>query len=168
VGSPAIKQQIVIGNTTYTIMAAFTMNGFICWKIYAEEVSGEEVADFVKTCVSPMVDESSFGLLDNASNQKCDVAQKALENVFDGRYKYITPYCPRLKPIEPAFNLVKGFIRYHEREGELDPIGLINRAFRHYSFLGDGRDSCKIKVKFISSNLVDVFSYIVIMPAIDC
>jgi hypothetical protein len=146
VGSPAIRQQIVICNTTYPIMAAFSMSGFLCWKIYAEEVSGEEVADFVNNSVRPMLDDFSFGILDNASNQKCDLAHKALELVFGGRFMHVTPYCPRLKPIEPAFGLVKRFIKKHEREGERDPIGLINRAFRHYSFLGDGRDACKMKI----------------------
>jgi transposase len=126
-------------------MAAFTIGGFLCWRIYSEEVSGDEVADFIKKLVSPMVHNSSYGILDNASNQKSDVARDALETVFNGRYKYCAPYSPRLKPIEAGFSLIKRFSRRYEREGEIDPIGLINRAFKYYSISGDGRHECKFE-----------------------
>jgi hypothetical protein len=41
-----------------------------------------------------------------------------------------------MKPIERGFSMIKYWLRAHENEGLLDPIGLITRAFELYSVGG--------------------------------
>ena len=55
-----------------------------------------------------------------------------LEEIFGGYYCYSARYSPRLKHIEPCFALVKEWIRNHEDEATLDPVGTINQAFEMF------------------------------------
>ena len=133
-GDDCIRIQITLFGKTYAVMAAYTPIGFICWTIYEGTVSGAHVVTFLEK-LSDEIDDDSFLILDNASNQKTlEVRQKAQE-VFAGKYRYVSTYSPELKPIERGFSNVKRFIR--ERDNDVfwqnNPIGLIESAFRNYS-----------------------------------
>lgn len=68
----------------------------------------------------------------------------SLEEIFGGNYWFSAPYSPHLKPIEPCFALVKEWIRNHEDEATMDPIGtIISRAFTVFSIGGERADSIR-------------------------
>jgi transposase len=130
--------QITINNISYPVHAAYTVNGFVHWKVFQSNVTvtEETVKDFVRELATKnIILENSFALLDNASNQRSRIVRIALEEVFRGKYCYCAPYAPWLKPIEKGFSLVKRLIRSLEYDTSWrnNPIGLINHAFHHYS-----------------------------------
>ena len=135
-GEECHRPQISIGGQRYAVHAAFTELGFIQggWRIFPNTVTDNEVREFVES-IKTSLPVDAFGLFDNASNQRTDYVRTAIEDVFDGRFLFCSPYSPELKPIERGFALVKQYIR----EREIDPtwandkIGLINAAFHHYS-----------------------------------
>lgn len=99
--------------------------------------TGDTIAWFIYYELAPHVEDGkSFCILDNASNNSTDVVHAALDTVFQGRWKHIDEYSPRLAPIERVYALVKSYIQEREHEGEQDPVGLINRAFWNYSTNG--------------------------------
>lgn len=137
-GEAAVMMQIVIGITSYPVFAAYTTRGWIGWGIYGEDCTGAHVSDFVTRTLKPQLTDLSFAIVDNASNQRSDMARSALEVTFFGRYGYVPTYSPRYAPCERGFSNVKGMIRDNEFEGQVDPIGLINRCFHYYSVEGEG------------------------------
>ena len=96
-------------------------------------VSGAHVVTFLEK-LSDEIDDYSFLILDNASNQKTPEVRQKAQEVFAGKYRYVCTYSPELKPIERGFSNVKRFIR--ERDNEVfwqnNPIGLIESAFQNY------------------------------------
>jgi transposase len=138
VGTHAVYTQIVIGITTVPVVAAYTPFGFLAWELYYDSVTGAHIADFIERKVKPFLSEDSFGIFDNASNQRTELARDAMEDAFSGRYRFCPAYSPWLKPIERGFSNVKRMIQKNDIEGQVNPIGLINRCFHHYSFEGEG------------------------------
>ena len=132
-GDECIRMQITLFGKTYAVMAAYTPIGFICWTIYEGTVSGAHVVTFLEK-LSDEIDDYSFLILDNASNQKTPEVRQKAQEVFAGKYRYVCTYSPELKPIERGFSNVKRFIR--ERDNEVfwqnNPIGLIESAFQNY------------------------------------
>jgi hypothetical protein len=136
-GKAAILMQIVIGKISLPVYGAYTTRGWIAWEIYGEDCTGAHVANFVKI-LKPQLSNDSFAIVDNASNQRSEVARIALEDTFNGRFGFLNKYAPRNAPVESGFSNVKRMIQDHELEGQLDPIGLINRCFHYYSVWGPG------------------------------
>jgi len=50
---------------------------------------------------------SHVGLLGNAAIHKTNNSWDKLDEIFNGRFLYSSPYSPDLKPIEKCFSLVK-------------------------------------------------------------
>jgi hypothetical protein len=133
VGTPAAYTQVVINTTTVAAVAAYTPFGSVAWEFYDESVTGD-IADFIERKVKPFWLEDDFEIFDNASNQRTELARDAMEDVFGRRYRYCPAYSPWLKPVERGFSNVKGMIRGNGFEAQVDPIGLLNRCFHHFSF----------------------------------
>ena len=87
----------------------------------------------------PLLGEESFGIFDNSNARIHHVLRSriTLEDVFHGMYRFVPPYSPNLKPIEPCFALVKNWLRQHENEALLNPVVYINRAFDIHSIGGE-------------------------------
>lgn len=107
----------------------------------------------MENLVRPMLAPDDFGIIENASNQRTDAAMDTLEHVFRGMYLYCVRYSPELKPVERRFANIKRYIRDHEQEGVLDPVGLIQRAFWLYSVGGPRGDAGKL----LYSRLLNTF-----------
>jgi hypothetical protein len=155
-GEPAMINQIVINSRTFAIHAAYTEKGFIAWQIFEGVVTDTEVCAFLINTLQPMLFHDSFGIIDNASNQRTDRAKEVLNDTFQGMFLYCAPYSPELKPVERGFANVKRFIREHESEGAVDPVALIERAFSFYSVAGES--SCS--GMFIIFNILFKFIFL--------
>ena len=130
VNTPWVLDQIYINGVNYSTQASAGPLGFKCWSIYDTIIKEEEVQDYLRNVLEPLIIPGvSFGLFDNASNQKTLGARLAMEEVFEGRYCYVPPYSPHLKPIERMFKLVKQYIQDNEDRAVQNPLGVINEAF---------------------------------------
>jgi hypothetical protein len=139
IGEECHRPQINIGGQRYAVHAAFTQLGFIHHAVFIQNVTDEEVREFVNS-LRDKLPANAFGLFDNASNQRTPNVRETIEEVFGGRYMYCSPYSPELKPIERGFALVKAYIR--ERDQLLqyadNHMALINEAFTYYSIGNPG------------------------------
>jgi transposase len=151
-GEPATINQIVINSRSFAVHAAYTDKGFIAWQIFEGMVTDVEVCTFLFEKLEPLLLSDSFGIIDNASNQRTYRAKDALYNVFYGIFLYSAPYSPELKPIEKGFSNVKRYIREHESDGVIDPVALIERAFTFYSVIGERGHAGKKTIKYIFYN----------------
>jgi hypothetical protein len=132
-GEECREKQIVIGGVTYAVHAAYTENGFMAWSVFAGTVTEVEVSQFVQTLPTyRSFNDRSYGLFDNASNQRTPLVRAEIESVFDGKYGYCSAYSPALKPIENGFSLVKRYIQAHWNVSRT-PLQQINDAFYYYS-----------------------------------
>jgi transposase len=132
-GEECKRMQIHIGSRTFAVHAAYTELGSIAWDIFEGSVTDNEVKNFVNR-ISLLLEDDSYGLFDNASNQRTDAVRIMIETVFRGLYIYCSPYSPELKPIERGFVNVKTFIRERDDDAEwiANPVGLISAAFQNY------------------------------------
>jgi hypothetical protein len=139
-------------------VAAYTPFGFVAWEFYQESVTGAHIADFIEWNVKPFLSEDDFGIFDNASNQRTELARDAMEDAFGGRYRNCPAYSPWLKPVERGFSNVKGMIRENDFEAQVDPIGLMNRCFHHLSFEGEGGSAADVYIsRHITTQYTAVF-----------
>jgi hypothetical protein len=122
-----------IEEKVYAVHAAATERGFIAWDIFEGTVTEREVANFVdKVQNAKAFNDRSFGIFDNAANQRTDCVRRKLETVFRGRYHYCSPYSPELKPVENAFSMIRKYIQSHHSP-TTNHIDQINAAFHYYS-----------------------------------
>jgi transposase len=136
VGERCAYQQIVINSKFYSVMAAVTPLGFLCWEIYEGTTASEQFIHFLEHRLQPLLSADNFLVLDNARVHRTDPARIALETVMNGNYYFGARYSPHLMPIETCFAMVKNYIRNNEIAASLAPVTFINRAFQRYS-VGD-------------------------------
>jgi len=129
VGKPVVTRQIIIGTRTFSIIAAVTPLGFLCWDIIEGMVTQVEFCRFLSNTLGPVLPRSSMIMIDNAKTHHTPASRVVLEQVSGGRYHFSPPYSPHLKPIETSFKLVKEYIHQHELEALFNPVGFIHRAF---------------------------------------
>jgi len=140
VGERCVYQQIVINSQFYSVMAAVTPLGFLCWEIYAGTTASDQFIHFLETRVQPLLLVDNFLVLDNARVHKTDAARVALETVFTGNYYFGARYSPHLMPIETCFSMVKQYIRDNETEASRRPVAFIDQAFQQYAIGGTHAD----------------------------
>ena len=142
-GEPCLKDQIMINNVAYSTIAAVTPFGFMCWCIHEGNIDHNDFISFLNEEVSPHILPHHHLVLDNATIHRAPETTISLEEIFGGSYWFSAPYSPHLKPIEPCFALVKEWIRNHEDEATMDPIGTIGHAFTVFSIGGERADSIR-------------------------
>jgi transposase len=135
-GEKCFFQQIVINSKFYSVMAAVTPLGFLCWEVYAGTPSSEEFIHFLEHRLQPLLTLDNFLVLDNARVHKTDEARVVLETVMNGNYYFGAKYSPHLMPIETCFAMVKRFIRDNETEASRAPVTFINNAFERFAIGG--------------------------------
>jgi hypothetical protein len=131
-GQRCIRTQLFIRDEVYAVHAACTEDGFIFWDIFQGTVTQGEVQKFLVK-LAKVLPADSYGILDNATNQRTPLVQEALENIFGGMYQYCAPYSPHLKPVERGFSLVKRYIQLRDDDLTKSARELINEAFQYYS-----------------------------------
>jgi len=85
-GREAVVFQIVIESRSYAVHAAMSEYGFIAWDIFDGDVCGSDVSSFIKNKLSPVFQNNSFLLLDNAANQRTDEVIATMESSLGGRF----------------------------------------------------------------------------------
>ena len=100
----------------WSILPAFTINGYLDWMIFQGSITAALFNDFVREQVLPHCTPFAAGgprsvlIMDNAKihyneelRNMCDEAGVLLE--------YLPPYSPDLNPIETSFAILKAWIR---------------------------------------------------------
>ena len=144
-----LKHQWEIGGNICSVIACYTVNGFVAWRIFYETVNQHSVQLFLNADLAPMMREGDVIIVDGASVHKTVDSLAVLENISRGMYRFSAPYSPHLKPVERGFSLVWQRIRdrciaFRRADiGEEECTNLINEAFTYYSPIGGGKESCR-------------------------
>jgi hypothetical protein len=78
-GDKCYKRQFKIGGRHFSVLAAYTVHGFIAWRIFEGPVSSVEFALFMAGDVAPLLQQAfHFVIVDNCSVHKTDAAIDAL------------------------------------------------------------------------------------------
>lgn len=86
-GEECVRHQPWIRGSNYPVHAAFTERGVIHggWKIFShDDVCESEFIAFMKH-IAGKLDRDSYGLYDNASNQRTQTARLVMQNAFMNR-----------------------------------------------------------------------------------
>lgn len=137
VGEKCIRTQITIGTRHFTVVAAYSDRGFLCWDIIEGSYNSDTFIRFLRDTVYPMIIPGQCIIVDNASVHHTAEAEAALEQYSYGMFLFSPRYSPDLKPIEKGFALVKRWLREHEIEALENPVNYINFAFELYSTTGE-------------------------------
>jgi transposase len=129
IGEECSQQQIVIGTRQFSVLAAVSPIGFLCWQIFEDGVKHDNFVHFLQTKVKYCIGGNSWLVLDNAKIHHHDLSRIALEDVFNGNYHFNAKYSPHLSPIKTCFSMIKRYIRDHELEAQRDPCRFIDHTF---------------------------------------
>ena len=89
VNDPCVQHQFYILNKYYSVIAAYTTNGFIKWSIYEGTITSIEFCEFMDQVLRPYVRPFHIGIFDNASYHKTNESLQMIDNVFRGKISII-------------------------------------------------------------------------------
>lgn len=115
-GKRATYPQIIIGNTSYSVIAAYTSLGFLCWDIFSDTITEVEFQNFLDKTLWPFATGPLYGIFDNAAIHHTPDSRNLVEEIFDGKYEWCAAYSHEFKPIEKGFANVKTYLREREFE----------------------------------------------------
>ena len=151
-GYPAIQVEFIIKNKPWCVVAAYSPNGFLCWRFFqGTGVRSEDICKFLDVDLRPFVGPDTIIICDNASNQKSQTTIDTLEDVSRGRYQFTAPYWHIYSPVERGFSNVLREVRLHEDKAMFNPVTELDKAFFKYSAAGpmghvaQGHFSCYAK-----------------------
>jgi transposase len=144
-GEDAIRMQIQIEGRQYSVIAAYSPNGFICWDIIEGSVDSQIFVRFMRETLADYLIPSNVALLDNAAIHRSEASMDCIRDVFSEKYQFSPPYSPDFKPIELGFSNVKNWLREHSYDAVRNPIVFINEAFLHYAIGAPKSDAGKLQ-----------------------
>lgn len=86
VGDQCIKEQIVIGTRSFSIIAAVSPFGFVCHEIHEANITGLEFSAFLENRLAPTLALDNVVILDNARIHHTDEVRALLEEITHGNY----------------------------------------------------------------------------------
>jgi transposase len=117
VGWPAVKERDLGRSEWWSILPAYTKDGYMAWKILQGSYTKQIFNRFVYTEVmSPMNTYSgdrpprSVLVMDNARVHRSEELQQMCSGA-GVLLVYFPPYLPDYNPIEPSFNQIKQWMR---------------------------------------------------------
>lgn len=135
-GRKCYKTQFISGQRHFTVIAAYSVDGFLAWSIIEDAVTAENIVNFMQQLAPLIVNGFNFLLLDNASVDRTAEVVDALHQCSHGAYVFSPKYSPDLKPFERGFANIKRLLRYNEERVTQNPVEYLNRAFHIYSING--------------------------------
>jgi transposase len=122
IGMPCIFEQALKRTKKWSLLPAYTVEGFLTWGIQRGSYHKEDFNDFIRYRVLPLMnpyphEQNSILVMDNARIHKSDVLlspttliEQELENMcYEAGVllEYLPPYSPDFNPIELAFGRLK-------------------------------------------------------------
>ena len=115
-GCPAYMQVLLQWSKNWSILPAYTIDGYISTVMFRGSINGERFDEFVIEYVLPLCTpfpgRNSVLVMDNASIHKSQRLVKACLQA-GVLLQYIPPYSPDFNPIEESFGDLKAWIRWH-------------------------------------------------------
>jgi transposase len=113
VGCPAVKERDFRRSERWSILPAYTKDGYMAWKIFQGSYTKQIFNDFVRTEVLPRMNAYSEDqpprsvlVMDNARIH-CSEELQQMCNEAGVLLIYLPPYSPDYNPIEQSFNQIK-------------------------------------------------------------
>jgi hypothetical protein len=135
-GDRALVLEWAFAGGMVSVVAAYSIYGFIAWRFFFDNVNQHSVSFFLEHDVRPLLFRDSVVLADNARIHKTAGTLQVLNRVTNGQYLFNAAYCPFFNPIERGFGNVLNEARLHEQLASRDPVGVLQRAFLKYSATG--------------------------------
>lgn len=103
----------------YSILPAFTQEGFLCQEILHGSFTAEAFFLFVRNTLLPRCHpypgKNSVIIMDNCQIHRCEIIREEIEKA-GCILIMLPPYSPDFNPIEIAFGVVKKWIARHHEE----------------------------------------------------
>ena len=131
-GLPQYVSQFVINGEEWSVITAYTYDGFIEWQPIKRSTTASDMRDFLKFRLSRRDLPGNVGFLDNASVNRTDEVRQSLDDTFQGLWRNNGKYSPYLSPVERDMSNVCSYITARENM-RMRPIDLINEALHYYS-----------------------------------
>jgi transposase len=117
VGCPAVKERDLRRSERWSILPAYTTDGYMAWKIFKGSYTKQIFNQFVYTEVLPRMNAyneerppRSVLVMDNARIH-CSEELQEMCNEAGVLLVYLPPYSPDYNPIEQSFNQIKQWMR---------------------------------------------------------
>ena len=81
-GEECVRKQFIINNRTFSVIAAVSPIGFVCWEIHEGGVTHEDFCSFLQHRLAPHMALQNFCVIDNASIHKHFDTRALLQRVF--------------------------------------------------------------------------------------
>jgi transposase len=115
-GLPAIKHKVLSSVKNWSILPAYTIDGYISTVMFQGSFNGERFKDFiinyVLPCCTPFPGPRLVLVMDNASIHKTPGVVRACQEA-SVLLQFLLPYSPDYNPIEESFGDLKSWIRRH-------------------------------------------------------
>jgi transposase len=109
-------QVLLQWSKNWSILPAYTINGYILTVMFKGSINGERFDEFVIEYVlplcTPFLGRNSVLVMDNASIHKSKRLVKACYQA-GVLLQYLLPYSPDFNPIKESFGNLKAWIRRH-------------------------------------------------------
>jgi transposase len=145
VGCPAVKERDLRRSERWSILPAYTKDGYMAWKIFQGSYTKQIFNQFVYTEVLPRMNAYSGDrpprsvlVMDNARIH-CSEELQQMCNDVGVLLVYLPPYSPDYNPIEQSFNQIKQWMRkYRDKLQHCDSFeDFFEWALEDFNVTGD-------------------------------
>ena len=115
VGAPAGIYRAFKRSKRWSVLPAFTTEGYIAWKVHHGSITTSVFNDFVRTQVLPLctpvaeAGPNSVIVLDNEIHHSEELEEMCYEAGVE--LAYLPPYSPDYNPIETSFAVLKAWLK---------------------------------------------------------
>ena len=115
VGLPSYSIQCLKRSKRWSILPAFSVDGYLTWMIHHGSITAQLFCDFIRYQVLPLCSTDGIGprsvlIMDNASchrNEELEIMCRDANVTL----AFLPPYSPDYNPIETSFAILKAWIR---------------------------------------------------------
>ena len=116
IGAPAGVFRLFKRSKRWSILPAFTTEGYCAWQVHHGSITHEVFNDFVRYQVLPQCTPLAEGgpnsviILDNARIHHSEELEEMCREAGVG-LEYLPAYCPDFNPIETSFSVLKAWLK---------------------------------------------------------
>jgi transposase len=121
---------IFVRGRSYSVLAAISSDGVICWQIKEGGYNADEFSSFANKVLAPMLVSTDIVILDNCKIHK-DTRFFAAVRQRGANVLFLPPYSPDYNPIEWVFSQLKAWLkRYRSEVVQMGAVAAIDLGLR--------------------------------------
>ncbi|KAJ3497410.1 hypothetical protein NLJ89_g10351 [Agrocybe chaxingu] len=119
-GQACVCRELFIRGQRYSVLPAFSYEGYIALDIFEGSVNKEKFIAFLQEQLAPKLNPypgpRSVVILDNCAIHHDDEVRQIIVEDCGAKLIYLPPYSPDYNPIEQSFHSLKSWLHRHEAE----------------------------------------------------